>query len=307
MGLLHKIASKSISELDDMGKILRDRILQLAQKGVSPYTVLSLLKAYGSFRIGICLSLANDQYVGYASVGLGIEKTHIPLERMPAPLTRTPQIEREEAPRKIYYKIEAPEMLSIKAIDSQADAWVFPLDDREPCKSILLLVAEENVQFNPQIIARLLSDIRKVLIQKQEVQEVLESLIPKQEKGAKLVQLETAVQECILDKTAITKEVKNTIIKYQKIHPSFQGIILESPHILEEGEKNHFGVHISQMVTSFGSVIPLSPARSLVLFQKSMDRELIAHRLSKSLGLILVLDFEADTAEGAFAVISPCW
>jgi hypothetical protein len=61
------------------------------------------------------------------------------------------------------------------------------------------------------------------------------------------------------------------------------------------------------MVASFGSVIPVSPVRNLVLFQAFLDRELIAHRLSKSLGLILVSDFEADTAEGAFAVISPYW
>jgi hypothetical protein len=61
------------------------------------------------------------------------------------------------------------------------------------------------------------------------------------------------------------------------------------------------------MVSSFGSVIPVSSAHILILFQKSLDRELIAHRLSKSLVSTTILDFEADNSEGVFALIAPYW
>jgi hypothetical protein len=274
MGLLHKVASKNSPELDDVGKVLRDRVLRLAQKGISPYTALSLLKAYGSFQIGVCLSLSQDQYRGYASVGLGIEKTNIPLERIAALLTGGAQRGRDTSPRKTYYKIEEPELLSIKAIDSQSDTWIFPLDDKEPGRSILLLVTERGSPFNPHIIARLLSDIRKVLIHK-EVQEVLEPMIPKPENAIPPLKQEQAMQGIIIDKTTIAQEVKNAIIKYQKINPSFQGILLEAPPHFEEGKKNYCSVQVSQMVSSFGSVIPVSSAHILILFQKSLDRELI--------------------------------
>jgi hypothetical protein len=306
MGLLHKVASKSIPELDDVGKVLRDRVLRLAQKGISPYTALSLLKAYGSFQIGICLSLTQDQYRGYASVGLGIEKTNIPLERISTLLMEGAQRGSGTSSRRTYYKIEDPEFFSIKAIDSQSDTWIFPLDDKEPCRSILLLVTERESPFNPHIIARLLSDIRKVLIHK-EVQEVLESMPPKQENTIPPLKQEGAMQGIIIDKTIIAQEVKNTIIKYQKINPLFQGILLEVPPHFEEGKKNYFSVQVSQMVSSFGSAIPVSSAHILILFQKSLDRELIAHRLSKSLVSTTILDFEADNSEGVFALIAPYW
>lgn len=310
MGLLHKVAAKSSPELDDMGKVLRDRVLRLAKKGISPYTALSLLKAYGSFQIGICLSLTQDQYVGYASVGLGIEKTNIPLERISAFLMGGDQRRKGEATQKTYHKIEAPELLSIKAIDSQSDTWIFSLDDKEPSRSILLLVTEGGSNFSPHLMARLLSDIRKVLIhQQEEVPEVLEPMLSTQKNVLSPLKQEKETQEITIDKTTIAQEVQNTINKYHKINPAFQGILLEVPPHFEERKKNHVSSQVSQMVSSFGSAIPVSAARILVLFQmqKSLDRELIAHRLSKSLGSTTVLDFEADNAEGIFALIAPYW
>ncbi|MDR1507989.1 MAG: hypothetical protein LBI67_12905 [Treponema sp.] len=81
MGLLHKAVSndhplhpegqnsEASPYLGEMGTVLRDRLLALS--GTPPETAISLLKAYGSFRAGACLSLDNGTYRSYAAVGIG--------------------------------------------------------------------------------------------------------------------------------------------------------------------------------------------------------------------------------------------
>jgi hypothetical protein len=59
------------------------------------------------------------------------------------------------------------------------------------------------------------------------------------------------------------------------------------------------------MVSSFGSAITLPSRNTLILFPASLDRELIAHRLSKSLHRSCVCSFAADNPDSAFAVIQP--
>ncbi|MDR2536460.1 MAG: hypothetical protein LBD29_10575 [Treponema sp.] len=156
MGLLDKAVSKSIPELDPAGKTVRDRILQLTQKNISLYMVLSLLKGYGSFEKGVCLFLKGDRYISYASIGLGIEQIHLPPEQLYPPVVQG----------KKYYQIELAELFSLQSADSNEILWAFPLDSREPCGAILLLGGES--RFNPRIMVRLLEDIRGVLIPRQE-------------------------------------------------------------------------------------------------------------------------------------------
>jgi hypothetical protein len=48
------------------------------------------------------------------------------------------------------------------------------------------------------------------------------------------------------------------------------------------------------MVSSFGSAFFLPPGNCLVLFPETIDRELLAHRLSKGLAAQVLYHFQAD-------------
>jgi hypothetical protein len=91
--------------------------------------------------------------------------------------------------------------------------------------------------------------------------------------------------------------VKNDIRAYHRVNPSFQGIVLENGGDVPD--------NTAGMISSFGIAIALPSRNTLILFPPSLDRELIAHRLSKSLHRTCVCTFTADNPDSAFAVIQP--
>jgi hypothetical protein len=54
---------------------------------------------------------------------------------------------------------------------------------------------------------------------------------------------------------------------------------------------------ITEMLSNLGIVISLPRDRPLILLPQAIDRELIAHRLSKSLNVAPILSFEAKSPE----------
>ncbi|MDR2028541.1 MAG: hypothetical protein LBP93_03270 [Treponema sp.] len=248
---------------------MRDRLLGLSQKKASPYTALSLLKAYGSFQIGICLILKKKAYESYTSVGLGMEKISIPQ-------TALAGVEGG------FYKIDAPELLSLKSMGPRMTLWAFPLDNQRPCRRVLLLAEEGGSLFNPPAIASIVSDARDIFILREE-----ETGEEKKEGPEK------------------TEDLSKVLTQYHKFYPSFQGIVLEPPDTFGEDEKDELFCQISAMVSSFATVTPLPSRRSLILFPKSMDRELVMHRLIKSLKAEVLCTFEADNPDSALELIQP--
>ncbi|MDR1031232.1 MAG: hypothetical protein LBL76_10230 [Treponema sp.] len=304
MGLLYKAASQYTVKLDDKGKLFRDRILRIAQKGASPYTVLSLLKTYGSFHCGICLRLMDGLYTGYASVGMGIEKTVIPLERFPPGLNRLMHQE-NPAQRMPYYNIGSPVMLSISSMDPQAVIWAFPLDDEQPCLSILLLaekavphpsaVESGDFPFNPILMARILMDIR-VVLRAPDKENRPESASPDKVSEPRVLKPQTQ---------AMNPPEALGIDLYREICRYYAGT---TPQSLVQGILLAFSGDMAQvlpMVAPWASLIRVSARYLLVLFQKPLDRELLAHRLSNGLGLSTVVSFEADTPEALLSLIGP--
>ena len=83
---------------------------------------------------------------------------------------------------------------------------------------------------------------------------------------------------------------------------SFQGIVLELP-AGEEGR--NFIPLIRKILSSLGSVCPLSPRSCLVLASGNTDAELLAHRLSKSLKVRTLHRFMAGTPAEALEQLSP--
>ena len=301
MGLLSKaqgnVGKKTDpAELDEMGKALCQRIKRLSQNSSTPYTALSLLKAYGAFQVGICLHLKDGIYTKYSSVGLGIGHIAIPEKK----------IRQDKKNKETYYKYNGKEKLEICTGDDGLSYWIFDLDSSEeeskwPWKEIMLLgvSAEENPEsaFDPQSIYAIIKKTSKKFI------------------------LDQFLMEINLGKKGNTEDIKNTFLdsggsipesmkalkdkisEYHKIHEEFGCILLENPNSDNEEEKNSFCKRISKMLDMTGTVLALENARPLILLPRLLDRELIAHRLSKSFNTKVMSVFEADSPESVYIQI----
>jgi hypothetical protein len=85
------------------------------------------------------------------------------------------------------------------------------------------------------------------------------------------------------------------IREYHKNQPSFQGIVLNIP----------FDPKISRMLSDLGAAFSLSPENTLALIPGALDRELLAHRLSKSLNAPVLFQFQADDPGRALDLLKP--
>jgi hypothetical protein len=83
---------------------------------------------------------------------------------------------------------------------------------------------------------------------------------------------------------------------------SCQGIVLR---LFSVTEKEHFIPLTKKVLSSLGSVCPLSPQSCLVLVSGDVDSELLAHRLSKSLKVGVLHRFRAGTLEGTLEQVAP--
>ncbi|MDR2110976.1 MAG: hypothetical protein LBP32_06685 [Spirochaetaceae bacterium] len=278
-GLLRRAAAGGTGELDEMGKVLRNRILRLSRTKTSPTTALSLLKAYGSFRAGFCLGLKNDAYVNYASIGLGIEKISIPQDglNLRAGLSR----------------LNFPEQFSIKPAGPDTGFWSFPLDDAKPSRAILLLEEDPRAPIDPRPLERLLHDCREILIPPGESK-------PPEPAGADLGAREGDAEETARD------PLEAALVSYHRNKGAFRGLILEPPASPPgEEDPNGFTREVSGRIASFGAAVALSSGRCLILFPHSLDQELMAHRLSKDLKAVPVFNFEAADPQDALRLVQP--
>jgi hypothetical protein len=98
--------------------------------------------------------------------------------------------------------------------------------------------------------------------------------------------------------------IKTNITQYQKDQAPFQGIILDAPDRGQGGGRK-FLDRIADMILCFGTVISLPAGRSLILLPASLDRELIAHRISRSLNTPALGAFETPDPEGAMKELRP--
>jgi hypothetical protein len=84
----------------------------------------------------------------------------------------------------------------------------------------------------------------------------------------------------------------------------FACILYELPLSAGEEEKNALFKTLTVMIHRIGTVVYLSSGQSLVLLPASIDRELVAHRLSKNLNIMPVLSFDSDNPENAIGRIN---
>jgi hypothetical protein len=280
MGLLSRAASRTVPELDAMGKALRDRILRLPRKKTAPYTALSLLKAYASFQSGFCLALKKEVYSSYAGLGPETEKISVPKERFLALFGGDFS--------KTSYLLGSPDFIPPELQEKSLVFWGFPLDEEAPWKGVLLLGAGAASDFNPGGMERMLRDIRAVL------------LPPQGREGEKV---RAGVKEG--DGSPFPPELEKELSRFYRTSPSSAGIVLEASPNLPEAEGPLFQERLLSMVSLIGTAVALAPRRSLVLLPAGMDRELIAHRIAKSLDAKSLLVFEAGSPGKALSAIHP--
>jgi hypothetical protein len=85
------------------------------------------------------------------------------------------------------------------------------------------------------------------------------------------------------------------IKKYCREYNNFNCILFENPPNADD--KTQFCQKVNTMIDKMGTVISLSTGRPLIMLPLSIDRELIAHRLSKTLNAKILLSFQADSSE----------
>ncbi|MDR2136444.1 MAG: hypothetical protein LBO76_07500 [Treponema sp.] len=101
-------------------------------------------------------------------------------------------------------------------------------------------------------------------------------------------------------------ELQNEIIKYCNTFTSVHGIVLAYPPDYDEKKEGEpFCGQVNRIVAALGSAVPLSPRHTLVLFSNTVDRELLAHRLSKSLAAEVPVVFQAESVDIVAEYIRP--
>ena len=291
----------SAETLDEMGKALRERLGRLPIELSTPYTALSLLKAYGAFQAGFCLSLNDGNYSSYASVGFGIEKISIPQETVWS----------EAKARDRYFRLDSLKSSETKNTKKDFIYWVFPLDapisspknTKEPWKAVMILGTLEPSGFNPEPVSAILEDVADKMV------------LPKNQKAA--VSRETAPDfdsmeflgygESNADESTIESAIEEEIAQFYRIYLDFNCIVLANPVTASKrtfNEQLGFCEKVSSIVGRTGTVIALPSGHPLILLSVEVDRELIAHRLSKTLKTKTLLSFEAKNPENALIRIS---
>ena len=278
--------------LDEMGKALREKLRRLPQKKSTPHTSLSLLKAYSAFQTGFCLSLKKGSYSVYASVGLASEKLSIPKDT----------IWSTENERENYFMLDTEKIHKIVNADKDLVYWVFPLNGSvsqrgsakqsfESLDAVMILGVPSLAQatFEPRLISALLKDVADKLI------------LPASRKTREM-QTDSDME------SGVYQSLEDEITMFHQAYLDFNCIVLENPAADEkirpgEDEKSSFCKKVSDIIHKTGTVISLSSGNPLILLPIVMDRELIAHRLSKILNTRPLLSFESNNPENVLTRI----
>ena len=105
--------------------------------------------------------------------------------------------------------------------------------------------------------------------------------------------------QTVLRKVKVSKKnlsvLKKKISEYQKIYRIFGCILLKNQ--AQEKGKVDFCEKLTKMTGNIGIASPINHSLALILLPSETDRELIAHRLSKSLNARSVLSFRAVSPE----------
>jgi len=278
--------------LGEMEKALCSRLLSLQADSIRPETAISLLKAYGSFQAGLCLSLRKGSYSTYASVGTGAATKFV-----------FSQDALNQIPGKNYYTVnhelsgEFPPSLQL---------WAFPLTPAETGFPLAILaVATDQKAFQCEAIEAVIRKTREVFLPPPG----FTGNIPTSDVAGKTTVGKTAAAKTetpkaggllnrISRKTILEKNVMESLDSRQG---TSQGFIIEALQYSSGG----FSGRIFSMVSGFGTAQPLTPGRCLVLFDSAQDGDLIARHLAKTVSGKSIFCFRAENPQEALSLLKP--
>jgi len=238
---------------------------------------------------------------------LAIEKLSIPYEK----------IWSGEKARDRYFKIEPQNLPEIENAEKNSVYWVFPLDSSPdlsaqdsskdpspdlspPWQAIMILGVQDSSDFNPKPVSALLEDVTdKILFRSNQntVEQDSGETTPVDNSGDSSTESHEQKKSNILE---------DEIALFHRMNLDFSCIVLENPDTAGESDsagKAGFCEKVSAMLDKMGTVVPLPLGRVLILLPIVMDRELIVHRLSKTLNSRPLLSFEANNPENVFTRI----
>ena len=100
--------------------------------------------------------------------------------------------------------------------------------------------------------------------------------------------------------------VEGEVAFFHRMHLDFECLVLDgsaADGADKDAAGGDFCETVSAIIDKAGTVIPLTQGMTqgfpLILLPAALDRELIAHRLSKTLSAKVLLSFSADSAESA--------
>jgi hypothetical protein len=105
---------------------------------------------------------------------------------------------------------------------------------------------------------------------------------------------------------AKAKVVQDMLLNYWLQNSPFQGIVLGLPKYAGEAGVEQFLATVAVIVASFGGLIRLPSKNILILFSHTLDRELLVHRLTRTLRTQALVSFKAVSPGEALARIQSC-
>jgi hypothetical protein len=97
--------------------------------------------------------------------------------------------------------------------------------------------------------------------------------------------------------------VREALLNYGLNNQAYQGIVLDMPKDAGQDKAERYFSLVSFMVASFGNAIRLPSNCALILLPGTRDRQLIGHRLARTLRTNALADFEAENTDQALSRI----
>jgi hypothetical protein len=101
--------------------------------------------------------------------------------------------------------------------------------------------------------------------------------------------------------TVSPQGITDGIRGYLSCHTGLQGIVVEMTK--DYGNSTDFAGELGRIVSSMGEALPLPARFCLVLIPAEADRELLAHRLSRSLKTTVSFHFRAESLDKALKLL----
>ena len=252
-----------------MGTALGERIKRLEEGGTTPFTALNLLKAYAAFQSGICLRLKDGIYIAHTSAGMAAENVSVPEN----------EIWSSEKAGTNFFRLDS--FLNSEANQDNLSYWVFPLDSKKPWNEIMILGADSD--FNPGSVSLIISGTAEKFRadnDKENSESITELYSPDFNPE------ETSKEQDTLE---------SKIADYNLTHSEFHCLLLEIPPSANEVEKNEFSDKVARMLTGTGNVYALRNGTPLILLPRTIDRDLVTHRLYKCFDARPLASFKANS------------